>query len=156
MDQQTSFETGRGISAVSVEKGYSLIVTKTPDGMAGVLRAADELARRDLSYDSLKLGDGYFSFIVSEEKQKDAVAILAEAGFAASHHRSKAIVKVTAPNVRDESGLMARIAEITVGAGAIIYDVGDMNDGVLLTVQSEKADAVADLLRGYIGNVDIL
>lgn len=156
MQSQTSFETARGIASVEYQKGYSLIVAKHHGGIEKVLAALKCLSQANLSFDSLKLAEDYFSFIVKEEMQEKAVELLTGAKFEASHHRSKAILKVTAPNIRDDSGLVARIAEIVVSSGATIYEVGDMNDGLELVIQSEKAEATAQALRECIGKVEIL
>lgn len=149
MNGQTSFETARGIAEVTYEKGFSLIVCRGAEDIGRILQGLRALEEAQLSFDSLKLGFGYFSFVVREEMQSHSVEVLQAAGFDASHHRSKAVLKVIAPNVRDDSGLMARIAEIVVNAGAIVYDVGDMNDGVVLVVQSEKAEQAVQALRNY-------
>jgi aspartokinase len=151
MQSQTTFETARGISAVDAQKGYSLIVVRgIGDDRERLSEALEAIKNAALSADFLKVGAAQFSFLVKEEHQQAAVDTLVAQGFDASHHRSKAVIKVSSPNVRDESGLMARICQIVLESGATIYNVGDMHDGVQVVVQSEKADATCEALRGCI------
>lgn len=157
MLSQTYFETARGISSVEVQPGYSLIVVRgTGEAGEKLVEALETLERGGFSVDFLKLGRAEFSFLVREESQQKVVEVLNAKGFDASHHRSKAIITVDAPNIRDESGLVARIAEIVIDSGGIIYCVGDMHCSVLVVVQTEKSEAVAVALRDCIGRVDIL
>lgn len=155
MQAQTSFETARGIASVSVEPGYSLVVVRNLDENEK-LRALEVIDRGQIPIDFLKLGKGQLSFLVKESDQQKAVDCLKETGFTSDHHRSKAIITIVAPNIRDESGLVARIAELAISSEAIIYCVGDMHNSVLVVVQTEKSEAIAALLRSCIGRVDIL
>lgn len=133
------------------QKGFSLIVVRGIGGDRERLSEALEILKQAaLSADFLKVGAAQFSFLVREEDQRVAVDALKSNGFDASHHRSKAVVKVSSPNVRDESGLMARICQVVLESGATIYNVGDMHDGIQVVVQSEKADATCEALRGCI------
>lgn len=151
MQSQTTFETARGISAVDAQKGFSLIVVRgIGDDRERLSEALEAIKNASLSADFLKVGAAQFSFLVKEEHQQAAVDALTAEGFDASHHRSKAVIKVSSPNVRDESGLMARICQIVLESGATIYNVGDMHDGVQVVVQSEKSDATCEALRGCI------
>lgn len=157
MQPQTSFETARGISNVDAQKGYSLIVVRgLGSSRERLAEALDHIKTAGLSADFLKLGPAQVSFLVKEEHQQAAVDALQAAGFDASHHRSKAVIKVSSPNVRDESGLMARICEIVLESGATIYNVGDMHDGVQVVVQSERAEETCDALRKFVGRNDFL
>ena len=157
MQTQTSFETARGISAVDVKPGHSLIVVK------GVSEAGQKLNQvmqalklGGFSVDFLKLGKGECSFLIEENQQQRVVDLLKDKGLDASHHRSKAIITVSAPNIRDESGLVARIAELVIASGAMIYCVGDLHNAVIVVVQTEKSEATANALRACIGKADIL
>lgn len=157
MQSQTTFETARGISAVDAQKGFSLIVVRgLGDDRERLSDALDAVRDAGLSADFLKLGRAQFSFLVREEDQQPAVDALVAAGFDASHHRSKAVIKVSSPNVRDESGLMARICELVLASGATIYNVGDMHDGVQVVVQAERSEATCEALRAHIGSSAIL
>lgn len=148
MQQQTTFETARGISAVDAQKGFSLIVVRgIGDDRERLSEALEVVKNAALSVDFLKVGDAQFSFLVKEEQQQSAVDALRAHGFDASHHRSKTVIKVSSPNVRDESGLMAYICQVVLESGATIYNVGDMHDGVQVIVQSEKADKTCEALR---------
>ncbi|MDQ2987302.1 MAG: hypothetical protein M3R13_11410 [Armatimonadota bacterium] len=157
MQTQTTFETARGISAVDAQTGYSLVVVRglgdDRERLSDALQAVQQVA---LSADFLKVGKAQFSFLVKEEHQQVAVDALMAGGFEASHHRSKAVIKVSSPNVRDESGLMARICQIVLESGATIYNVGDMHDGVQVVVQAERAEATCEALRATIGSPEVL
>ena len=157
MQNQTTFETARGISAVDAQKGFSLIVVRgLGEDRERLSEALDAIKQVGLSADFLKLGQAQFSFLVLEEEQEKAVDALTAEGLSASHHRSKAVIKVSSPNVRDESGLMARICEIVLDSGATIYNVGDMHDGVQVVVQSERSESTCEALRQHIGSAELV
>jgi aspartokinase len=153
---QTSFETSRGISDITVSPGWSLVVVRGVDVAGNLEKALELLENGGFSIDFVKMGAGQFSFIIAEERQHEVVDVLSAQGFEASHHRSKAIIRVSSPNVRDESGLMARIAQIVIQSGATIYNVGDMHDCVMVVVQTEKSEKTAAALREFVGRTDIL
>ena len=157
MQNQTTFETARGISAVDVQKGFSLVVVRgLGEDRERLSEALDAIKQAGLSADFLKLGQAQFSFLVLEQDQQKAVDALTAKCLEASHHRSKAVIKVSSPNVRDESGLMARICEIVLDSGATIYNVGDMHDGVQVVVQAERSEATCDALRSHIGSAELV
>ncbi|MBA3727100.1 MAG: hypothetical protein H0W86_11815, partial [Armatimonadetes bacterium] len=133
-----------------------LVVVKGADSGSSFTHALQVLKGGGFSIDFLKLGKAQFSFIVEEGAQQQVVDALEEAGFPASYHRSKAVIRVSSPNVRDESGLMARIAQIILEAGATVYNVGDMHDCVMMVVQTERSQTTVDALREFVGRVDIL
>ncbi len=154
---QTTFETQRGISSVEVSQGHSLvIVTSIPEADSDEKRlfALRRLALAGLSIDFLKLSLDGFSFLVPEDDGTKAEEALCAAGFTAKAVKNRAIITVTAPNIRDESGLVARVAEIVVRSGANIDSVGDMHSSVLLVVEASLAETAAKALETLIGKVD--
>lgn len=159
MQHQTSFETARGISDVEVSHGHALIVVtgfNEAEESAKRLEALRVLAGAGYSIDFLKLALGGFSFVVQESAALDIEKCLSEAGFDAKAIQRRSLITVRAPNIRDESGLVARIAQTVVASDASIESVGDMHSAVLLVVHSAVADRAGEALRGLIGKVDIL
>lgn len=154
---QTTFETQRGISSVEVSGGHALVVvTGIPEPEADSKRifALRRLALAGLSIDFLKLALDGFSFVVPEEDASKAEETLCNAGFTAKAIKNRAIITVRAPNIRDESGLVARIAELVVRSGANLDSVGDMHSSVLLVVDAALAENAAKALETLIGKVD--
>lgn len=154
---QTTFETQRGISSVEVSRGHSLvIVTGIPEAEADEKRlfALRRLALAGLSIDFLKLSLDGFSFLVPEDDGAKAEEALCQAGLTARAVKNRAIITVKAPNIRDESGLVARVAELVVRSGASIDSVGDMHSSVLLVVDASVADNAVKSLETLIGKVD--
>ncbi|MCH8275479.1 MAG: hypothetical protein IH851_11895 [Armatimonadetes bacterium] len=159
MQSQTSFETARGISGVDVEEGYALVeVRGIPDADVAERRlsALRTLNEARISIDFLKVNEGGFSFVVPEEAGGNTRDALLGAGFDASLMAGRAILSVRAPNVRDESGLLARICEHVVQTGAVIEQVGDMHTGVLLVMEAASAKRAAAALEPLVGKEEFV
>lgn len=159
MKPNTSIETARGISGVEVSNGHALIVVSgmnEEDSPRRMLEALRALKDADCSIDFLKISGTGFSFIVPEGGSEAATTALRAAGFEADALAGRSIITVRAPNIRDESGLVARIAQLVVRSGATIEQVGDMHSSVQVVVETPKADKAADALRDCIGLVEIL
>lgn len=159
MQSNTSIETARGISDVEVSNGHALIVVSgmnEEDSSQRMLEALRALKDADCSIDFLKISGSGFSFIVPELGAAAATAALCAAGFNAEALAGRSIITVRAPNIRDESGLVARIAQLVVRSGAIIEQVGDMHSSVQVVVETPKAEKAANSLRDCIGLVEIL
>jgi aspartokinase len=154
MQSQTTFETARGISGVEVIPGFAAIEVAGPQ--FDLLEAFRALKRAEVSADFLKLNLEGLSFVVPQELADRTVDSLCAKGLSARAMGGRSVIKVMAPNIRDESGLVARIAEKLVEAGARIEHVGDMNSAVMVVVEDRLADAAADALRECIGKVDLL
>ena len=150
MRSQTFFETARGISSVEVAYGQALIVVSgiaEKDAECGRIEALRALAERGVSLDFLKLSPHGLSFILPEGVAEDAVAALQKSGLDAESVLGRVIVTVSAPNIRDESGLVAGIAECVVRSGAAIDHVGDMHSSVQIVVDSGNAEAAKEALE---------
>jgi aspartokinase len=156
---QTTFETQRGISSVVVSGGHALVVVAgitENDDAARRVHALKTLKAFDLCIDFLKLSLEGFTFVVPESDGAKAEQALCAAGFEAKAMKGRAIITVSAPNIRDESGLVARIAQTVVRSGASIDSVGDMHSSVLIVLDESKAQAAADALQSLIGKVDVV
>lgn len=159
MQSNTSIETARGISNVEVSNGHALVVASglsEEDSSPRMLDALRALKDADCSIDFLKISSSGFSFIVPEAGAEAATSALRSAGFSAEALAGRAIITVRAPNIRDESGLVARIAQLVVRSGATIEQVGDMHSSVQVVVETPKAEKAAAALRDCIGLVEIL
>ncbi|MER3412644.1 MAG: hypothetical protein C4341_00065 [Armatimonadota bacterium] len=159
MQPITSIETARGISSVEVSNGHALVVVSgmhEDDSAQRMLDALRELKDADCSIDFLKISNSGFSFIVPESGADAAIRALRSAGFAADALGGRSIITVRAPNIRDESGLVARIAQLVVRSGATIEQLGDMHSSVQVVVETSRVEEAAGALRDCIGLVEIL
>lgn len=159
MQTQTTLETARGISSVETAGGLSLVVVSgvaDDEDRKRLLEAMRVLRDADLSLDFLKIAPHGFSFVLSRKEAERAVYALCEAGFEARALHDRTVIVVNAPNIRDESGLVARIAQLVSQAGATIEHVGDMHSSVHVVVESAKAEAAVGLLRAHVGLKEIL
>ncbi|GIV01306.1 MAG: hypothetical protein D6724_02180 [Armatimonadetes bacterium] len=159
MTDRTSIETARGISGVEVSLGHALVVVSGLSEEAWgqrMLEALGALKDADHSIDFLKVSSSGFSFVVPESQASSARDALCAAGFDAVVKEGRAILIVRAPNIRDESGLVARIAQLVVRSGATIEQVGDMHSSVQVVVEAAKVERAASVLRDCIGMVEIL
>ncbi|SRR5581483_10201470 len=155
MEAGTAFETERGISSVQVSHGHALVVvTGIEEAALGARRldAVRLLAEAEISIDFLKLSLDGFSLVVPQDKGTAVRDLLCDAGFDARVLTDRAILTVNAVNIRDEAGMVARIAQTVVQAGAAIESLGDMHSSVLLVVDSESAECAADGLKKLIMN----
>lgn len=159
MQSQTTFETARGISKIEVSSGHALIVvTKLCDNENGAKKNSALMAIKQagISIDFLKLSSDGFSFIVPEEDAQAAKDALCKHNFDVTLLKSRAILTVYAPNIRDESGLVARIAQRVVQTGAYIDSVGDMHSQVLIVLDAKFAEQAKNSLESLIGKVDAI
>lgn len=144
---------------MEISRGHALIVVSgipEEDWGRRMLEALGALKNADYSIDFLKVSSSGFSFVVPEAQAAAVREVLCAAGFDAAVKSDRAILIVKAPNIRDESGLVARIAQLIVRSGAAIEQVGDMHSSVQVVLESAKADRAAAVLRDCIGMVEIL
>ncbi len=141
----TEFEKPRGVSRVEVRRGYAQVhVTGLKEPLAdtrlAVLRAIAEAA---ISLDFLKLTQSGVSFLIPEAATDAARSALEGAAVTAAIGTGASIVLVHAVNMRDEEGLVARLASIAIGSGAPIEHVADMHDRLLIVTEDSHADSMA-------------
>jgi aspartate kinase len=158
MHSQTSFETERGISSVAVSHGFSLVIVSGISELEPKRRldAFRILKDANVSLDFLKLSPTGFTFILAESDAEKAVGKLCEEGFEANCIPGRTIITVNAANIRDENGLVARIAQTIVRSNATIEQVGDMHSSVQVVVDQKISGAVEAALRDCIGKTEIL
>lgn len=155
----TTFETKRGISDVEISYGHAwVVVSGIPEELTSArrLQALEVLKDSGISIDFLKLSLDGFSFVVPEELGARVQEALCSNGFDAKVLKNRAIIKVSAPSIREEEGLIARIAEFIVRNRATIDSVGDMHSAVLVVVDADSAESAANALRKCIGKVDFI
>jgi len=155
----TYFETKRGISDVEVSYGHAwVVVSSFPKDSASSRRiqALQVLKESGISIDFLKLSFDGFSFVVPEAMGTRVQEALCSNGFDAKVLKNRAIIEVSAPSIREEEGLIARIAEFIVRNGANIDSVGDMHSAVLVVVDADSAERAANELKKCIGEVDFV
>lgn len=153
----TYFETKRGISDVKVTYGHAWVVVGGFSENAisdRRLQALRVLKDSGISIDFLKLSPDGFSFVVREEIASRVQEALCSNGFDAKVLKNRAIIEVSAPSIREEEGLIARIAEFIVRNRANIDSVGDMHSAVLIVVDADSAETATNELRKCIGKVD--
>ncbi|MFN8139467.1 MAG: hypothetical protein U0R49_06690 [Fimbriimonadales bacterium] len=157
MHQGTAFETERGISSVDASHGHALIVVAgLPEAELAARRheALKALAVLGISLDFLKLSLDGFSFVVPESRGEAVRDVLRAAGLEAELFTNRSILTVCAVNIRDESGLVARIAQTVVQSGAAIESVGDMHSSVLIVLDTASAEKAVAALRQLVGAGD--
>ncbi len=149
MNGETAFEKRRGVSQVEVRPGSAQVhVTGLAEPLIqsrlGVLRAMTDAG---VSLDFLKLTPNGLSFLVPEDRAEDVHHALEDCGARFDIAGERATVIVHAVGMRDEEGLIARIVQATIAAGASVDPLGDMHDRMLLVIPSEQAERVAEHLR---------
>jgi aspartokinase len=86
---------------------------------------------------------------VDEKMASDAAAALVGTEVMATTGR--AMLSVHCANIRDEAGIVGKIAESVMASGARIEQVGDSHDCILLVVESDRANDAAARLRADFG-----
>ncbi len=159
MQSQTTFETTRGISSIDISQGHALIIvsniSENENGKQKI-SALKAIKQSGISMDFLKLSADGFSFIVPEEAAQSAKDALCKHNFNVTLLKDRAILSVYAPNIRDESGLVARIAQRVVQTGAYIDSLGDMHSQVLIVLDSKFAQQAKNSLESLIGKVEAI
>ncbi|MBS1717260.1 MAG: hypothetical protein JSS72_05975 [Armatimonadetes bacterium] len=146
---ETSFEKQRGVSSVEVRSGYSQLHLEelaTP-----ILSSRLEVLRRmnaaGISLDFMKMAPDGISFLVADGQAAQAQQALEGVQGKLTIHHQCSIVVVYAVNIRDEEGMIARIAQEAIRSDVDVDQIGDMHDRVLLVVPTESAQRLADGFR---------
>lgn len=150
----TSFERRRGVTAIRVRSGVAHVqVTGLPREtlMSARIAGLDRISRAGAQIDFLKLTSDGFTFVLTDQDCSRALDTLKSSGFEASASSGRTIITVHCVNIRDESGIVAKIAETTTATGARIEQMGDSHDCILMVVESEAALRAAAGLRKAFG-----
>ena len=145
---ETEFEKRRGISRLEIRKGFSQahVYDLGADLNHARLRVLEKIASIGISIDFLKLTPSGLSFLSPEGRSVELESALA--GLTVRHAviPGRAIVLVHAVNMRDEEGLIAKIARAAIATGAKVDHVSDMHDRMLLVVDAVAADVFVERL----------
>lgn len=143
------FEKRPGVNRVEVRHGHAQahVFSLAAPIMDERLRVLKAVADAGTSIDFLKLTEDGLSFIMSEGDRSSVQATLSACGVKHSILESVSVVLVHAVNMRDEEGLIAGIIQQAITSGAKVSHIGDMHDRLLLVVESEDADKMADQFR---------
>ena len=149
MNGETGFEKPRGVSAVETREGYAQVhVSRLAEPlMAERLRVLKAVADAGVSIDFLKLTHSGLSFLVEESRSVEVSHALEPLGVHATIRRGRSVVIVSAVNIRDEEGLIARILQTVIASGVQVDHVSDMHDRILLTVGGGDASRIAEQFR---------
>ena len=142
-------ENKPGVNRVEVRHGLAQanIYDLESPVMDGRLRVLQAVADAKISIDFLKLTESGLAFIVPEPLAGDVEKVLSTAGVQYRVWSGLSTVLVHAVNMRDEEGLIAGIVQQAVSGGGKLSHIGDMHDRLLLVVETEGADGIAEQFR---------
>lgn len=143
------FEKRPGVNRVEVRHGHAQahVFSLSAPVMDERLRVLKAVSDASISIDFLKLTEDGLSFILSEADISAVQKTLSGCKVQFSMLESVSIVLVHAVNMRDEEGLIASIVQQAITSGGKVSHLGDMHDRLLLVVESEDADKIADQFR---------
>jgi aspartokinase len=150
----TSFERRRGVTSVHVRDGvthFQVVDLPRQSLMPARLEALAVLRDAGVGIDFLKLTPDGFTFAVQDEEAARAAAALSSAGCEAIQSEGRTVISVQCVNVRDEAGVVARIAEAVTATGTRLEQVGDCHDCILLVVEREAAQRAVEGMRRAFG-----
>jgi len=153
--QETPFEKQRGISRVEIRDGFAQIhISQLPDPLMDArLEILQVLADNNISIDFLKLTQTGLAFLVQERSADQVATLLASKVPHHSVHRDQSIVMVSAVNMRDEEGLLARVVAVSIGCGVQIDHLGDMHDQLLIVTSRDGAREIAGAVKDQLMEV---
>lgn len=147
---ETEFEKPRGINKVEIRKGFLTVhVTNLDEASVASerLKVLSKLSDAKISIDFLKLTNRGLSFVAPESLQSQLESVLNGAGIEHSLRTGRCIVLAHAANMRDEEGLIARVISEVIGTGVEVDHLGDMHDRVLLVMDSNDGEKVAERIQ---------
>ena len=142
-------ENKPGVNRVEVRHGLAQanIYDLEPPVMDERLRVLQAVADAKISIDFLKLTENGLAFIVPDATASAVEQVLNSAGVKHRVWSGLSTVLVHAVNMRDEEGLIAGIVQQAVSGGGRLSHIGDMHDRLLLVVETEGADRIAEQFR---------
>jgi aspartokinase len=143
------FEKKPGVNQVDVRHGLAQahIHDLAEPVMDERLRVLQAVADAEISIDFLKLTENGMAFIVLDELATPVQKVLTELGVKNTVWSGLSTVLVHAVNMRDEEGLIAGIVQQAVSGGGRLSHIGDMHDRLLLVVETEGAERIAEQFR---------
>jgi aspartokinase len=155
--KQTSFEKERGVNDVRVEAEVAHIVVvlpankRTPDKHLDIYKG---LGGAGMPLQLVKMNPNGVSFAVERKNFAKAQEIIGSLGYRFEATDDLVILAITAVNMREMFGVMAKMAETLLSAGVETVQVGDAHDAVLCMVSSAQADSAVSALRLAFGLKD--
>lgn len=151
--KHASFERERGVHTITVSPDVAHVSVDVPSvesrasDMSRVFHALDD-AGVPISF--IKIHAGAVTFAVQASLALPAEEQLRVAGFGCSVKQDLAILKITAGNMRDLTGVLIRIADSLTTVGARMYATGDSHDSVLCLIDGPLVHtAVTELNRTF-------
>ncbi|MBL8047462.1 MAG: hypothetical protein JNJ45_02150 [Chthonomonas sp.] len=146
---ETAFEKRRGISRLEIRDNLAQIHISQLDGNLADARleVLKLVADANFSIDFVKLTPSGFSFLVDGSMATQLDDLLKQGGVHFSIAPRQSIVLVTAVNMRDEEGLLARVVSLAIATGAPIAHLADMHDQLLVVTDHDGARTIADRLK---------
>lgn len=152
--QHTSFEKERGVNDVRVDAEVAHIVVnlpprkQTPDKHLDIYK---KLGGAGMALRLVKMHPGGVSFAVERHQFAEAQAIISSLGYDFEAVDDMVILAITAVNMREMFGVMAKMAETLLRAEVDTVQVGDAHDSVLCIVPGTQAKAAVGALRAAFG-----
>lgn len=142
---ETAFEKRRGISRVEIRDDFAQVHISQLGGNLAESRLAvlKLVADEGVSIDFVKLTPSGISFMVAGDLAPKIEAVLGTSGTHFSIATRQSIVLVTAVNMRDEEGLLARVVSLAIGTGAPIDHLADMHDQLLVVTNHDGARIIS-------------
>ena len=146
---ETEFEKRRGVSRLEVRHGFAQVHVSqmTGDLMNARLYVLQAVADGQVSLDFLKLSPSGMSFLVPQEKAADVQKAIEGCNVHFTIRQPRSILLVHAVNIRDEEGMIANIVQTVIATGASVDHLGDMHDRMLMVLNSDDIDRVADRIQ---------
>lgn len=143
--QETAFEKRRGVGRVEIRSGYAQVhISQLSEPLTEArLQMLQAMADAGISIDFLKLTQSGLTFFVPEATAEQTQQVLTGVAPALSVTTGRCIVLISAVNMRDEEGLLAKALSVAIGCAVPIDSIGDMHDALLIATTQEGADTIA-------------
>lgn len=148
--QHTSFEKERGVNDVHIDAEVAHIVVSlprqklTPDKHLDIYKG---LGGAGMALRLVKMHPGGVSFAVERHQFAEAQQIISRLGYTFEATDDLVILAITAVNMREMFGVMAKMAETLLDASVETVQVGDAHDAVLVMVPGAQAETAVAALR---------
>jgi aspartate kinase len=152
--QQTTFEKERGVNDVHIDAEVAHIVVslppekETPDKHLDIYKG---LGGTGMALRLVKMHPGGVSFAVDREDFAEAQETIRSLGYDFEAADNMVVLAITAVNMREMFGVMAKMAETLLRAEVETVQVGDAHDAVLCMVPGAQADTAVAALRTAFG-----
>jgi len=145
---ETEFEKRRGVSSVEVREGYAQVHVSElgQDIVNERLAVLEAITQTGVSLDFLKLTPSGLSFLVRQEEAESIEECLQPLNVKHTVRPDRAIVLVSAVNIRDEEGLLADLVHRAISSAARVDHISDMHDRLLMVVRASDAPQLKECI----------